>query len=177
MRHHGRMPAPVDRPYRVTFVCSGNICRSPMAQAVFSRMVDEAGIGDRVTVDSAGTGDWHVGEPADRRALEALRREGYDGGDHRARQFDAADFATTDLVVALDSGHASSLRAWAAPHQVDKVVLLRSFDADVPDDAPGHLLDVADPYYGGPEGFTDVLDQVQAAGRGLLRRVRADLDR
>lgn len=175
MRHHGRMPPSADRPYRVTFVCSGNICRSPMAEAVFSHLVEDAGLADRVDVDSAGTGDWHVGEPADRRALDALRRAGFDGASHRARQFDAADFVTTDLVVALDSGHARSLRAWAGPHHLDKVVMLRAFDADVPDDASDRELDVADPYYGGIEGFTEVLDQVQAAGKGLLGRVRADL--
>ena len=176
MRHHVLVPAPSGRPYRVTFVCSGNICRSPMAEVVFARMVAGADLGDRVVVDSAGTGDWHVGERADARALEALRRQGYDGSAHRARQFDAADFATTDLVVALDSGHARTLKAWAGrTEHADRVVLLRSFDADLPDDAEDHALEVADPYYGGPEGFDEVFAQVHAAGRGLLGRVQADL--
>ena len=178
MRHHGRMPVPAERPYRVTFVCSGNICRSPMAEVVFASMVVDAGLGDRVVVDSAGTGDWHVGERADDRALTALAVRGYDGSSHRARQFDAGDFATTDLVVALDAGHAKALRSWASTKtHADKVVLLRSFDSGLPASAADHLLDIADPYYGGSEGFDEVFEQVHAGGLGLLERVKADLAR
>src|SRR5690349_23945993 len=88
-------------PFRVVFVCTGNICRSPMADVVFRGFADAAGLGSRVASTSAGTGDWHVGERADVRTLEALERAGYDGTRHRARQFTHADFARSDLVIAL----------------------------------------------------------------------------
>ena len=161
-----------ERPYRVTFVCSGNICRSPMAAVVLDHRAAAAGLGDVVAVDSAGTGDWHIGERADQRAVAALAAAGYDGSRHRARQFDPSDFATVDLVVALDRGHERTLRAWApdAPAR-DTVRLLRSFDPDATD------LEVADPYYGAAEGFALVLAQVEAAVPGLLAHVRRAMSR
>ncbi len=161
-----------DRPYRVTFVCSGNICRSPMAAVVLSHRAVTAGLGDVVTFGSAGTGDWHVGEHADRRAVAALAAAGYDGSQHRARQFDRGDFTGTDLVVALDRGHERTLRTWApdGPSR-DTVRLLRSFDPDA--DGP----EVADPFYGADDGFAVVLAQVEAAAPGLLDHVRGQLGR
>ncbi|MFL6130204.1 MAG: low molecular weight protein-tyrosine-phosphatase [Mycobacteriales bacterium] len=162
-------------PYRVCFVCSGNICRSPTAEAVLCRQLAEAGLAGQVEVDSAGLGDWHVGEGADRRSASVLRRRGYPERPHRARQFRASDFAHRDLVVALDCGHERSLRALApTAADRDKVRLLRSYDpaaAAAGDREP----DVPDPYYGGPDGFEHVLDLVEAACRGLLTEVRAQL--
>jgi protein-tyrosine phosphatase len=157
--------------YRICFVCSGNICRSPTAEIVTRRLVAEAGLGDLVAVDSAGTGDWHVGDDADPRALRALAARGYDTSGHCARQFQPADFAERDLVVALDRGHYRALRA-LAPTAADaaKVRLLRSFDPAVAGD-----LEVPDPYYGGADGFTHVLDLVEAACRGLLAEIRPEL--
>ena len=164
-----------DVPYRVCFVCSGNICRSPMAEVVLRAMLLRAGLGDDVDVDSAGTGDWHVGERADLRALQALAASGYDGEPHRARQFDREWFAARDLLVALDGGHASLLTGMAPDAEAAaKVRLLRSFDpaaAGAPD------LDVADPYYAGDQAFTDVLGQVEAACAGLVDHIRAELGR
>ena len=87
--------------FRICFVCSGNICRSPMAEVVLRQLAADAGLADRLTISSAGTGDWHVGEQADPRAVEALTTHGYNGSTHRARQFDPAWFADLDLVVAL----------------------------------------------------------------------------
>jgi protein-tyrosine phosphatase len=161
-------------PYRVCFVCSGNICRSPTAEAVLRRQLREAGLAERVEVDSAGTGDWHVGEGADHRSVAALRQRGYPAWVHSARQFRPADFADRDLVVALDAGHERELLAMArTAADRDKVRLLRSYD---PRAAAGTgELDVPDPYFGGEDGFEQVLDLVEAACRGLLAEVRREL--
>jgi protein-tyrosine phosphatase len=158
--------------FRIAFVCSGNICRSPMAEVVIRAKAAEHGLEDVVTVESSGTGDWHVGEQADRRALAALAARGYDGARHRARQFEPADFPAIDLVVALDEGHERALRSWArSPRDRAKVRLLRSFDPDADDP------EVADPYYGADEDFETVLDQLEAAADGLLQHVRRELGR
>jgi protein-tyrosine phosphatase len=163
-----------DSRYSVCFVCSGNICRSPMGEIVLRRLVADAGLGDRVVVDSAGTGDWHIGEHADRRAVATLSAAGYDASRHRARQFDPHWFALRDLVIALDRGHERTLRGWA-PHERDraKVRLLRSFDPSVTSRAQGSELDVLDPYYDGDRAFDQVLEQVEAACRGLLDHIRS----
>ena len=153
--------------YRVTFVCTGNICRSPIAEVVVADALERAGLADRVRVDSAGTAGWHAGDGADPRAVAALRAAGFDGSAHRAREVDRQALATTDLVVALDSGHARDLRR-LVPDAADRVRLLRSFDPG----ADG--TDVADPYYGDDAGFTEVVEQVRAAVPGLLAHVRAD---
>ena len=107
------MTANAVEPFRVVFVCTGNICRSPMAEIVFREFADAAGLRDRVGSTSAGTGDWHVGEQADQRTIDALARAGYDGSKHRARQFDPDDFPDIDLVVAFDRGQSRVLRNWA----------------------------------------------------------------
>ncbi|MFE2041733.1 low molecular weight protein-tyrosine-phosphatase [Streptomyces sp. NPDC059477] len=157
--------------YRVCFVCTGNICRSPMAESVFRARVAEAGLADRVVVDSAGTGGWHEGDPADPRTVSVLEAHGYGGG-HSARQFQASWFAGLDLVIALDSGHLKVLRG-LAPTAGDaaKVRLLRAYDPTAGDD-----LDVPDPYYGGMAGFEACLEMVEAASDGLLAAVRAHLE-
>jgi protein-tyrosine phosphatase len=179
MPHHDVMSN--DGPVRICFVCSGNICRSPIAEIVLAAQVAELGLADRIEVDSAGTGDWHIGERADRRAVATLAARGYDATMHRARQFDPRWFADRDLVVALDRGHLRTLRSWA-PTDADraKVHLLRSFDPDVTaadaGDGHGGDLDVPDPYYDGPEAFAEVLAMVEAACAGLLAHVRARLD-
>jgi low molecular weight protein-tyrosine phosphatase len=153
---------------RVCFVCSGNICRSPTAEVVFGALLRDAGLDD-VIVDSAGTGDWHVGDDMDHRARATLVAHGYEHPRHEAKQFTPADFASRDLVVALDAGHVRHLHELASsadePDEARaKIVLLRSFD---PDADPADL-DVPDPYYGGPDGFVEVLQQIESAGAGLL---------
>ena len=161
---------------RICFVCTGNICRSPMAEAVLRGLLDEEGLGHAVEVDSAGTTSWHVGDPADRRAVTALREAGYDGSGHRAQAFERSWLADRDLVVALDSGHLDELRTLAAggPHET-KVRLLRSFDeeADGLDGEDGDL-DVADPYYGSAADFERVLAQVEAGCRGIIHELVRD---
>ncbi|MFD6174499.1 low molecular weight protein-tyrosine-phosphatase [Streptomyces coeruleorubidus] len=157
--------------YRVCFVCTGNICRSPMAEIVFRARVAEAGLGGLVEVDSAGTGGWHEGDCADPRTVAVLAENGYTTG-HTARQFQSSWFSRLDLVVALDAGHLRALRRLAPTEQdAQKVRLLRSYDPAAGDD-----LDVPDPYYGGAEGFEECLEMVEAASAGLLAAVREDVE-
>ncbi|MFI8069286.1 low molecular weight protein-tyrosine-phosphatase [Streptomyces sp. NPDC086033] len=153
--------------YRVCFVCTGNICRSPMAESVFRARVAEAGLDGLVEVDSAGTGGWHEGDGADPRTVSVLEEHGYDGG-HTARQFKPSWFSRLDLVIALDTGHLKALRRLApTPQDAAKVRLLRSYDP-----AAGDELDVPDPYYGGLDGFEECLEMVETASEGLLAEVR-----
>jgi protein-tyrosine phosphatase len=151
------------QPFHVCFVCTGNICRSPVAAIVFADALRAAGLADRVQVSSAGTGDWHVGSPADPRAAETLRRAGY-SCNHVAAQV-GSQHLSADLLVALDRGHCTALRRLV--DEPERVVLLRSFD-----ESAGKDLDVPDPYFGGKDGFDDVLGMVRAAVPGLLAWVR-----
>jgi protein-tyrosine phosphatase len=160
---------------RLCFVCSGNICRSPTAEVVMQRLIDDAGLSSQVAVDSAGTGRWHLGELADVRTREAASRRGL-RMPHRARQFVAADLHAFELVLAMDGSHVLQL------HELQRrdgghaeVRRLRSFDAAAV--AAGLELDVPDPYYGDGAGFELVLDQCEAACRGLLAEVQARLAR
>jgi protein-tyrosine phosphatase len=138
---------------RVEIVCSGNICRSPIGEVVLRAKLAAAGIDD-VVVSSSGTGGWHVGDPMDPRAAAALRRRGYDGSAHRARQFEPKWFGERDLVLAMDSGHLSELS-----RRGDAVQL---FAAD----------DVPDPYYGEDDGFDEVLAQIEKAADQWVDRLR-----
>jgi protein-tyrosine phosphatase len=161
-------------PYRVCLVCLGNICRSPIAEVVLRARLDAAGLADRVSVDSAGTGGWHVGDGADPRALHVLRTGGYDGSAHRARQVDLSWLATRDLVVAMDRENLAALRRLAGDDPAlrerldQRLHLLREWDALGRGDR-----DVPDPYYGGPEGFADVLATIERSVDGLVEHLRA----
>jgi len=149
---------------QIVVVCSGNICRSPMAELVLRKEFDDAGLTDVVRVSSAGTGGWHEGEPADKRARATLKAHGYPTA-HVASEVSEEDLGA-DLLLAADTGHAEFLRA-----RVDdpaKVRLLRSFDPTAPDGA-----EVPDPYYGGDDGFEDVLGMIERAVPGLLDWVRS----
>lgn len=143
------------------FVCSGNICRSPMAEKVFSFELTRAGLADQVRVTSAGTGPWHVGDPADERAVEVLRRHGYPT-DHVARQVNL-DHLDADLLLAATDEHVAALtRFLGRQDAARRVRLLRSFDPTAPTGA-----ELPDPYYG-DRGFDEVLEMVEAAMPGLL---------
>ncbi len=151
---------------RVLFVCMGNICRSPTAEAVFRRQVEQAGLASNILIDSAGTHDYHIGEPPDPRTQRAALQRGYDMSALRGRQVSASDFASFDYVLAMDQANLAILRR------------LR------PDGAQGHLglfleyamrhaeREVPDPYYGGEQGFVHVLDMVEDASAGLLGHIR-----
>jgi protein-tyrosine phosphatase len=156
-------------PTRLLFVCMGNICRSPTAEGVMRHLLREEGLEDEITVDSAGTGAWHVGNPPDRRATAAARARGIvlEGA---ARQVRPSDFDDYDLLLVADRENLADLRAIAPDEAARaKVRLLREFD---PASDGAADLDVPDPYYGGPDGFEDVLDLVEAACRGLLAEIR-----
>ncbi|OLL16428.1 MULTISPECIES: low molecular weight protein-tyrosine-phosphatase [unclassified Rhodococcus (in: high G+C Gram-positive bacteria)] len=146
----------------VTFVCTGNICRSPMAEKIFAEHLRRAGLAERVRVTSAGTGDWHAGEDADPRTTDLLRRHGYPTG-HCARRVTDEQLAA-DLVVALDAGHDRVLAQLGVP--AERRVLLRSFDPDAEGES------VPDPYYGDRYEFELVRRQIEAAIPGLLDWVR-----
>jgi protein-tyrosine phosphatase len=149
----------------VLFVCLGNICRSPTAEGVFRHKVDAAGLASRIHIDSAGTGDWHIGHPPDRRAIAAARLRGYDLAALRARQVGSEDFARFDWILAMDHSN------------------LRALDAMRPSHFAGHLglfLDLApalgrsevpDPYVGGIDDFAGVLDLIEPASDALLARI------
>lgn len=149
------LPPPLGAPYRIAFVCLGNICRSPMAHVVMTRLVDDAGLAGRVEVDSCGTGPWHVGEAMDARAAAHLEAEGYDASAHRGQQWDDS-WAGRDLVLAMD---AANLAEVSPGGETERVRLFRSFDPVVAEDEP--TPDVPDPYYGGDQGFADVLAMVE----------------
>lgn len=138
-----------------------------MAEAVLRSLAAQAGLADRIAIESAGTGDWHVGERADRRTVAALERAGYDGSRHRARQFDPADFARLDLVVAFDRGQSRVLRNQARnlPDE-HKVRLLLEFDPEL---AP--LQDVPDPYYSDDATFDRVLGMIERSTSALFRQL------
>jgi protein-tyrosine phosphatase len=153
---------------RLLFVCLGNICRSPTAEGVMRRLVREAGLEDRIELDSAGTGDWHVGAAPDARATAAALRRGttLEGA---ARTVGPEDFARFDLLLAADrQNEAELLRRAPDDDARAKVRLLRSFD---PEAVAAGELEVPDPYYGADRGFDEVLDVVEAACRGLLDEV------
>ena len=156
-------------PIRVCFVCLGNICRSPTAEGVFRHLVAEAGLADRIAIDSAGTAAYHEGEDPDRRSSAAARDRGY-RLQGPARRFRDPDFSRFDYIVAMDRQNLADLHSRAPDDATrDRIRLLRSYDADSPDGA-----EVPDPYYGGSKGFTRVLDICEAGCRGLLATIRAD---
>jgi len=151
---------------KVLFVCMGNICRSPTAHGVFSKMVAEAGLEASVQVDSAGTHAYHVGEPPDARALQAAKRRGIEIGDLRARQVTQDDFRDFDLILAMDWENLALLQQQCPRAHKHKLHLLMRFAGE------HDAATVPDPYYGGPEGFNTVLDYVEDACQGLIEVVR-----
>ncbi|HEY9378709.1 MAG TPA: low molecular weight protein-tyrosine-phosphatase [Jiangellaceae bacterium] len=160
--------------FRICLVCLGNICRSPMAAAVLRRRLLDTGLADVVSVESAGTGSWHVGGPADPRTLVALRNRGLNGDGHRARQFTRASFAHYDLILALDRDNLAELHLLAPDDASrDKIQMLRAYD---PLALASGDLDVHDPYYGSDDGFARVFDEIEPALDGLVQALTRELD-
>jgi low molecular weight protein-tyrosine phosphatase len=155
------LPAPrrSGTPYRIALVCLGNICRSPIADVVLNHRLASAGLDGDVEVVSAGTGDWHVGNPMDRRAAALLTSHGYDASRHRAQLFEAHWFEEQDLVLAMDESNAADLRAEFGDTLDDpaRLKLFREFDPRAHDGDR----EVPDPYYGGDDGFATVLAIVE----------------
>jgi protein-tyrosine phosphatase len=151
--------------YAISLVCLGNICRSPTAHVVLEARLAEAGLDDRVSVRSSGTGDWHVGRPMDTRAAATLERAGYDASRHRAQQYDDVWAGEDDLVLAMDDDNLADLGG-----RTDRLMLFRDFDP------VGTGEDVPDPYYGGADGFHDVLTIVERTSDALVAALSSTLD-
>ena len=154
---------------RVLFVCMGNICRSPTAEGVFRKRVEEAGLAGQIEIDSAGTHAYHVGEPPDTRAQDAARRRGVDLSPLRGRQAVAADIQRFDYVLVMDEENLDNLLSICPNGLEDKVELFMEYATS------DHPREVPDPYFGGATGFDRVLDMIEAASQGLLDDVRKRL--
>jgi protein-tyrosine phosphatase len=156
-------------PYAIAMICLGNICRSPIAEVVLTARLKAAGLEQAVRVGSFGTGGWHSGEPMDRRAAATLTTSGYDASLHRARQFEGARVAGHDLLLAMDRSNYLDVLGLVEETEHDRVHMYRSFDplADAND------CDVPDPWYGGPEGFEDVLAMVERTTDRLVVELQA----
>ena len=154
--------------YRVCLVCLGNICRSPMAEVVLRAALDDAGLGDAVQVDSAGTGDWHVGQVMNRGALAALARRGYDGSAHRGRQLRGSWLAERDLFLAMDANNLADLRRMAGPADRDRIRLF----GEVGGLGQGtHGAEIPDPYGGDADEYDYVLGLITAAAPVIVSRL------
>ncbi len=153
------------KPIGVLFVCMGNICRSPTAEIVFRDRATRAGLVDRLRIDSAGVGDWHVGQPPDERAIVHGRRRGYDLSELRARQVTREDFARFDWILAMDQRNLRALEALKPESYEGHLCLFLDF-------AP-HLgvREVPDPYFGAADGFETVLELAERASEALLERI------
>jgi protein-tyrosine phosphatase len=154
------------RTFSVLFVCTGNICRSPTAEGIFRKLAGEAGMGETMLADSAGTHAYHIGEPPDPRAQDAAAKRGYDLSGLRARRFEQADFQRFDLILAMDRDHHSILLRMARLSATHKLKLVMSYARRFEEE------EVPDPYYGGPQGFERVLDLLEDAAQGLLESLR-----
>ena len=154
--------------HRILFVCLGNICRSPMAEGVFRRVAEEEGLIDRFEIDSAGLGDWHIGQAPDHRAQKAARSRGVDISDQSARQVEDEDFDRFDLLLVMDRENYAELKARAPREARAKIRPFLDFAPHV------GTKDVPDPFFGGAEGFDQALDLIEAASRGLLASLTAE---
>lgn len=148
----------------------GNICRSPTAHGVFRQLVTEAGLSERIRIDSAGTHGYHVGAPADARARATAQGRGIGMEDLRARQVSSADFSDFDYVLAMDNDNLAILQQLCPPQQRTRLRLFMEYAPEL------GIREVPDPYYGGPSGFERVFDMIDAASAGLLAEIRRELE-
>ena len=153
---------------RVLFICLGNICRSPTAQAIFEKRVQEYGLGRSIKADSCGTGSWHIGKMPDSRAIQAAEKRGYSLDHLRARKIDASDFKNFDYLIAMDRENLREVEILLPEQFSGKLVLFSSLIKN------SALVDVPDPYYGGESGFDDVIDMVEEGVLGLLKEISDD---
>jgi protein-tyrosine phosphatase len=169
-------PEPLMKTISICFVCLGNICRSPTAEGVMRHLLREARMDGHITVDSAGTGDWHLGDAPDERAQRAAAKRGYDLSALRGRQIAVPDFERFDLLIAMDDANLAALRQICPPDQRDKLRLLMEFVPESDRRWAGER-EVVDPYFGDAAGFEQVLDQCEVACRGLLAALHPQLAR
>lgn len=153
----------------VLFVCLGNICRSPTAEGIFRRKVQQAGLSDHILIDSCGTGSWHVGNPPDERAIDFAAMQGIDLSGLRARKLSPADYTRFDYVIAMDMRNFKTIKGRAPHHATARMSLLLDFDPHSP------TREVPDPYYGGEAGFRRVYSLVDQACDRLLADIRKQL--
>ena len=155
---------------KVLFVCLGNICRSPTAHGVFEHLVQTEGLADHIVVDSAGTGDWHIGHAPDKRSAAVAKQRGFDLDHLRARQVTSADFNEFHYVLAMDDNNLSDLQVMCPADYEGQLALFLDYHPE------SQYREVPDPYYGGAKGFDDVFDMVETASAELLAVIRQQHD-
>ena len=158
-----------DSQVSVLFVCLGNICRSPTAHAVFRQLVDDENLNEFIKIDSAGTGDWHIGCPPDRRSSEAAMLKGYDLSDLRARLVTREDFYLFDHILVMDKKNFRDVTALAPNDLRAKISLFLNYSLIAKESC---LTEVPDPYYGGDDGFDKVLSMIEDGSRGFLSSLK-----
>jgi protein-tyrosine phosphatase len=160
----------IEKPHRsILFVCLGNICRSPLAEGVFRAVLDERGRADAYRIDSAGTGGWHLGSPPDPRSMAIAASHGVNISGQKARRIEASDFSRFDLILGMDQSNVEDMRALAPADATGEIQLFLDF-------ATGQAIDVPDPYFGGPDGFSAVYRMVREASERLVDRLERDSD-
>lgn len=154
---------------KVLFVCLGNICRSPTAHGVFEKIVEKAGLSEKILVDSCGTGQWHIGQPPDDRTQKAALKRGYDLSYLRARRLESEDFQRFDYILPMDQRNLEDVLAMQPDDFAGKVQLMLEYGNDK------SVKEVPDPYYGGKDGFEYVLDLLEQASANLLKDIQQNL--
>ena len=155
----------------ILFVCLGNICRSPTAHAVFRKCVSDNGLSDIINIDSAGTGDWHIGRPPDRRSSAKAKEFGYDLSDLRARLVESSDFEDFSYILVMDNKNLADVKKLAPKGHEAKIELLLNYSTRSSTD---NVYEVPDPYFGGEHGFDRVLTLIEDATQGFLDYLKAN---